>query len=186
MIALSDMRDFTGISSVAALGTFDGLHMGHRALISRTVELAEEKGAVSLVFTFSKHPLSVLNPSAAPAPLISAEQRREQFREMGIQALVEQSFTAEFASRSPREFAILIKRYLRPAAVVVGYNYSFGRGGTGDAVLLSVLGDELEFDVEIIPQVSLNGVAVSSTMIRHLLASGRVSEAERMMNAEEL
>jgi riboflavin kinase/FMN adenylyltransferase len=186
MIALRDMRDFAGKSCVAAFGTFDGLHMGHRAIIQKTVSLAGGKGADSLIFTFSKHPLSVLNPSAAPAPLISAECRRELLCKMGVHALVEQLFTAEFASLSPGEFAALIKRYLRPAAVVAGYNYTFGRGGVGDAALLCRLGEKLGFGVEIVPQVSLGGVAVSSTMIRQLLASGRIGEAERMMGAEPL
>jgi len=185
MIVLPDIRNFTGRSSVAALGTFDGLHMGHRALIYRAVALAEEKHATALVFTFSEHPLSVLDPSAAPAPLLSAEQRRKLFRKMGVKTLVEQLFNAEFASLSPKEFCLLVKYCLRPAAVIAGYNYSFGHGGTGDAALLSKLGHELGFEVEIIPQVSLNGVAISSTMIRNLLAAGRTGEAARMMSGKE-
>jgi riboflavin kinase/FMN adenylyltransferase len=183
MIALRDMRDFAGASSVAALGTFDGLHRGHRALILRAVELANAISAVPLVMTFDRHPLSVLNPSAAPMPLISAGRRRELLRDMGVSVLVEHPFSLEFASLSPREFALLVKTCLKPISIVIGYNYSFGSGGRGNAALLSELGIEFGFKVEIIPQVSLNGTAVSSTAIRGLIAAGRIGEAGRMMGA---
>lgn len=176
-----DMGEFELDKSVVAIGTFDGLHIGHAALIERAKALALALGAPALALTFDRHPLSELAASGAPSEILSRAEKRARFRQMGVDGLIEQPFTPEFAGLSPEEFADRLAIALRPRVAVVGYNFHFGRGGAGDAETLAALGGRLGFRVDVVEPVCLDGEPVSSTRIRALLAGGDVAAAERLL-----
>ncbi|MDO4203701.1 MAG: riboflavin biosynthesis protein RibF [Selenomonadaceae bacterium] len=165
-----------------ALGTFDGLHVGHRTIIGGA--LASGKRPAGVV-TFANHPLSVLAPDKEPLYIISRDERRKQLAELGIDFLVELEFTAELAAMPPEVFAERLISALRPAAVMVGENYSFGAHGAGDAELLSRYAGELsekltgeECQVVVFPLTKTeDGLTVSSTRIREAVQAGKVAEA---------
>lgn len=164
-----------------ALGTFDGLHAGHQALIRRAAEEARRRSLACAVYTFDRHPLAVLAPEAAPKPLISQKERRDRLEKLGVDALIERPFTREFAALTPEAFARLLRDGLSPRLCVAGYNYSFGCRGEGNIRTLSALGKALGFEVIEVPAVRVDGEPVSSSRIRALLAAGRREEGERLM-----
>lgn len=168
-----------------ALGTFDGLHAGHQALIRRMVAEARRRGLTAAVFTFDRHPLAALKPEAAPAPLLTPEERREKFERLGVEALIERPFTREFARLTPEEFAGLLAESLSPRVCVAGYNYTFGRMGSGNVSALTRLGAALGFEVIEVPAVMMDGEPVSSTRIRALMAAGETEKARRLMEESE-
>ncbi|MCL6611904.1 MAG: bifunctional riboflavin kinase/FAD synthetase [Peptococcaceae bacterium] len=166
---------------VAGLGNFDGVHIGHQRLISGLVEEAGRTGGTPAVFTFHPHPLEVL-AGKAPPRLITQRAKEETFRQMGVKVLLLVPFTLEFASLTPDQFIekVLVGE-LGVKAVFVGYNYTFGRGGRGTAETLAEGGRRYGFRVHVIPPVTVDGVPVSSTLIRSLLADGEVSEAKKLL-----
>jgi riboflavin kinase / FMN adenylyltransferase len=167
---------------VLALGNFDGVHKGHRAILRATVDRARETGAKSAVLILMPHPLALLSPDNAPALLQTAEDRILMLGEAGIDYVIIHPFTREFAGILPESFAaeILYGR-LGVSGVVVGFDYSFGRRGQGNANDLVRLGSRLGFSVEVVEPVSVAGVAVGSTAIRRFLAEGRVEAAAAML-----
>ena len=164
-----------------ALGTFDGMHLGHQALIRTAISAAEEAGVCSAVFTFDGHPLQILQPEAAPEPLMDGESRRRFLADMGLDALVERPFTREFAALPPEKFIRNLTDTLHPVALVVGYNYTFGSRGAGTVDFLREMGREMGFRVIEIPPVEADGQPVSSTRIRQLLREGNTEAALRLL-----
>ena len=163
------------------LGNFDGIHVGHQRLIAGLVGEAEKIGGTPAVFTFYPHPLEVL-VGKAPPRLLSQKAKQETFRHMGVRLLLQAPFTLEFASRTPEAFIekVLVKD-LKIRSVYVGYNYTFGQGGRGNPETLIDGGRRYGFNVYIIPPVTVDGVPVSSTLIRGLLADGEVYEARKYL-----
>jgi riboflavin kinase/FMN adenylyltransferase len=166
---------------VVALGNFDGVHVGHQQLISSMVTEAKNINGTSVVFTFQPHPLQVLL-GEAPRMLISQQTKEAIFREMGVDVLLLIPFTEKFARLSPEEFIekILVEG-LDAKSIFVGYNYTFGRNGFGTAKTLENEGSRYGFKVNIIKQVAVTEVPVSSTLIRNLLNSGEVEEAAKFL-----
>ena len=164
------------------LGNFDGLHVGHRQLISRMVNISRKSCGVSSVLTFYPHPLQVLSPGNAPPMLLSQSSKQKMIAAMGVDLLLQVPFTADFADLSPEEFITgVLCRELKVSSVFVGFNYTFGRGGRGTPHFLQRAGKEYGFSVYIIPAVEVDGVSVSSTLIRTLIADGEVAEAGKML-----
>lgn len=171
-----------GASTHLTLGAYDGVHIGHQALIRRTVETAEERGALSVVFTFRNHPLSILAPSYVPPRLTPDDVRIRMFSEMGVRILVLVEFDHALAQLTATEFTreILVKR-LRIRHVVCGHNFHFGQGGAEDAQFLREKGAEMGFTVEQLEPVKVRGVIVNSSRIRELLTQGLVSTAAEFL-----
>ena len=169
-------------SPVVTLGNFDGFHLGHRAIIERTVERARSAASSSVVFTFTPHPIAVLKPGHAPAMITSLARRLLLLRRHGVDGVVVRRFTREFARLLPEDFVrqVLIDS-LGVRAVVVGYNVNFGRDRTGTPALLAELGARLGFDVEIVPPVVRDGVQVSSSLVRKRIAEGDVEGAADLL-----
>ena len=143
---LSDARKEENIrGAVVAVGTFDGVHIGHQALISRAVSLAREEGVSCALFTFQNHPLSVLAPDRVPPAISSREERRRVFETLGVGIVIEERFTKELAALSAEDFLARLTTNLAPRAVVVGENFSFGAGGRGTPSLLAAKGKELGY-----------------------------------------
>jgi FAD synthase len=171
-----------GHSSVLAIGNFDGIHLGHQAILHATVERAHALNAVPTVLTFDPSPRKVLRPQSAPLRLSTVAQRMEWFNALGIEAAVVLPFTLELARLSPEEFVEqILVRDLRVKAVLVGENFHFGHKQAGNVKLLKELGAKSEFEVVIIPPVEYHGEVVSSTIIRREIAEGDVSRAGRLL-----
>jgi len=171
-----------GHASVLAIGNFDGIHLGHQAILRATVERAHALSAVSTVLTFDPSPRKVLRPESAPLRLSTTAQRLEWFNALGIEAAVIMPFTLELSRLSPEEFVTqILVRDLQVKAVLVGENFHFGHKQAGNVKLLKELGTKNGFEVVIIPPVECHGEVVSSTIIRREVAEGDVSHAGRLL-----
>ena len=168
--------------SVLAIGNFDGIHLGHQAILRGVVERARATGHVATALTFDPPPLKVLRPEAAPPRLSTNEQRLTWFDANGLEAAVVLRFTLELSRYSPERFVEeILARDLRTRAVLVGENFRFGHQHAGDVSLLRKLGAKHGFEVEIIPPVEFRGEIVSSTVVRREIAAGNVSHAARLL-----
>jgi riboflavin kinase/FMN adenylyltransferase len=171
-----------GHSSVLAIGNFDGIHLGHQAILRATVERAKILDAVSTALTFDPSPRKVLRPETAPPRLSTNAQRMEWFNTLGLEAVVVLAFTLDLARLSPEEFVEqILVRDLHVKAVLVGEDFRFGHKQAGNVKLLSELGTKHGFEVVIIPPVVYRGEVVSSTIIRREVAAGHVSHAARLL-----
>jgi riboflavin kinase/FMN adenylyltransferase len=177
----ADAAEIRAQGCVVAIGTFDGVHLGHQKLISRAVELAREAGVFSVVFTFRNHPMSVIAPDREPLSLYPLEERRRVFEKLGVDFVIEEPFTAELAALAPENFLHLLIERLAPRAVIVGANFSFGAGGLGTPEFMAQRGQELGIRVEEAPLFFFDGERVSSTRIRALLAAGNVRSAGELL-----
>lgn len=176
-----------GARSAVAIGVFDGLHRGHRAIVERAGACARERGGATVVVTFDPHPDVVLAPGGfrIAAPLTPIGEKRARLAAMGVTRLDLVPFTRELASLEPEAFVAghLVAPHA-PHTVVVGEGFALGRGRTGNVERLSAIGREHGFTVEAVPLVAWDGGPVSSTRIRALLAEGRVAEAARLLGRE--
>jgi riboflavin kinase/FMN adenylyltransferase len=171
-----------GHTSVLAIGNFDGIHLGHQAILRATVECARARNAVSTALTFDPSPRKVLRPESAPPRLSTNAQRMDWFSAMSLEAVVVLPFTLDLARLSPGEFVEhILVRDLHVKAVLVGENFRFGHKQAGDVKLLTELGAKHGFDVVIVPPVVYRGEVVSSTIIRREVAEGDVSHAGRLL-----
>jgi riboflavin kinase/FMN adenylyltransferase len=154
-----------------AIGTFDGVHLGHRAVI---------EGA-DTVLTFDPHPLQILHPAAAPKLIMPFKVKRDVIDGLGVEELVVIPFDREFQERSAEDFVddVLVAR-LGASQVRVGENFRFGKGARGDARFLD---SRDEFETQVVPMVDVEGETVSSTQIRALVAAGDVARAARFLGA---
>ncbi len=163
---------------VVALGFFDGVHIGHGALLERTALRAKEKNASAAVLTYSSHPSSVVGKT--PVKLINTtEERRELIYQLyGISDIVVKKFTKEYSSLSGEKFIKdIIREELSACHVVAGFDFRFGKGGECDAAALLKLCEENGIGCDIVDAVKLGGTAVSSSRIREYIARGDMGEA---------
>jgi len=163
------------------IGVFDGVHLGHRHLISRLTELARKQGLVSGVVTFAQHPQEVLSPQTRLPFLTNLAQRTKLLKEAGVEVIITLSFTPELARLSPRQFLEKLKKYLRMRGLVVGPDFALGQNREGDVDNLSRLGEEMGFSVTVVPPLIIDGEVVSSTAIRKALASGDMKRAQSLI-----
>lgn len=164
------------------LGNHDGVHLGHRALLTAARERAGREGLTVTAVTFDPHPSVVLAPDRAPPLLTTIARRRELLLALGADEVTVLRFDRELASTSPEGFAEdVLARRLDARSVVVGPDFRFGRGRAGDVTALRALGEAHGFDVISVPPVTLEGEAVSSTRVRAALARGEVAEAARLL-----
>jgi riboflavin kinase/FMN adenylyltransferase len=170
------------VRPVLTVGNFDGVHVGHRAILDTVVSRARALAGDAVVYTFDPHPRKVLRPERAPKLLTTLEQRLELLAEAGVDAVVVERFTREFARTSAEEFIRgVIHTRIRPVEVYVGYDFHFGRDREGSMRLLTELGPRLGFSVTIIPEVVAGEGDVNSTRIRQVLAESGVEEARELL-----
>ena len=167
------------IPAVVALGMFDGVHLGHRALIEQTVAEANRLGAKSAVFTFSNHPMEVLGGGVRL--LSSIPERDTILRALGAEEVYSVPFSRELAALSTEEFVALLLERWEVRALVVGYNYTCGAHGSGTPETLAQIGKKQGFSVLVVPPVLLEGASVSSTRVREAIEQGDVELAQRML-----
>jgi riboflavin kinase/FMN adenylyltransferase len=172
----------TGRGSALAIGNFDGIHLGHQAILRATVQQAKETGSVATALTFDPPPRKVLQPESAPPRLSTNAQRMQWFGALGVEAAVVLPFTLELARLSPQDFVgEILVRGLNVQAVLVGENFRFGHRQAGDVKLLRELGMRHGFEVAILPPVVYKGEVVSSTVIRREIAAGDVTHASCLL-----
>ncbi len=166
----------------AAIGKFDGIHLGHQKLLRCVLE-QKEYGKKAAVFTFDPPP-SALFGTGMEKELMTREEKRAAFEKMGIDILVEFPLTYETAAISPEDFItdILVKR-MHTAYLAAGTDVTFGDKGAGDAALLRAMAGKCGYEVHIIEKVCYNGKAVSSTQVRQAVESGRMEEAACLLGA---
>ena len=168
--------------ALAAIGNFDGIHLGHQAVIAEAQHRARAKGAPAAVLTFEPHPRQFFRPEGAPFRLMNAAARASRLEKLNLDLLLESPFDADLAGLTPEAFAreIIVGRY-GLSHVVVGSDFFFGRDRAGTAADLQRLGADLGFGVTIAPLVQLAAADVSSTAIRQALAEGRPRDAAAML-----
>ncbi len=181
MIRLTDEKDWTLGPCAVALGMFDGVHIGHAQLIDEANRLAQAQGLVSAVYTFDTHPLAVLRPQGAPPALCTPQEKADKLAALGLGALVMRPFDKSLAEMSAEDFVAHLAKALQPREVIVGFNYSFGARGVGDAALLTRLGERLGFRTRVMPPVCWQGEPVSSSRIRAALTAGEMDAVRDML-----
>lgn len=167
-------------ATVIALGTFDGLHLGHTDVINTARDYAERNGLKLAVFTFSNHPLALIRPDLVPVRIISAEEKIKLLESFGVDYLINIPFTEDFAALSPDEFLEKLACF-NYRCLVVGENFTYGFLGSGKTETLERSGRKNGFDVIVRPLVKMNGNVVSSTGIRNLIQAGHIEYANRML-----
>jgi riboflavin kinase/FMN adenylyltransferase len=168
--------------SVVTIGVFDGVHLGHRKIITETVSTARDLGLKSIVITFEPHPMKVLKHGHSVPSLISLEHRIRLIKELGVDKIVVINFTKSVAGLSAETFIknTIIKR-LGAKRMIVGENFYFGRGAKAGAGTLEDIGKLVGVSVKILKPVKKAGRVVSSSVIRRLILAGRLDEASDLL-----
>ena len=161
------------------IGVFDGVHLGHKYLLSQLAEHARRQDLLSGVVTFRQHPQEVLSPQTRLPFLTDLAERTNLLKNEGVEAIIPLSFTSEIAQLSARQFVSLLMRYLRMRGLVIGSDFTLGRNREGNIDSLRTLGQDMNFTVTVIPLIMINGEVVSSTAIRNALANG---DMKRVLN----
>lgn len=165
-----------------AIGIFDGVHLGHQAVIEAAVQSARRSGGIAAVLTFDPHPSVLLRPDAPTRLMMNRAAKAQVLAQLGVEAMIVQPFTAEFAQIAAEEFLPGLKRRLpQLAAVYVGENWKFGRGRGGDISLLIEAGKKLGVNVFSAPRVSFDGEPISSSRIRALIEAGDIAAANALL-----
>lgn len=185
------MRLFTSLEELPAgttgsavtIGKFDGMHLGHQRMVELVREIAAERGLLSTVLTFDRHPFALLRPEACPLSLVSNEQKLELLAEAGVDRTVMLEFTREFSQQAPDDFVVsVLVEALATRVLVVGEDYRFGAGAKGTVADLQRLGAVHGFEVVVVGTVAAPSTErVSSTRIRELLDDGDVREAAALL-----
>lgn len=174
-----------GKRTVLTVGTFDGVHTGHRAVLQQLREVAARHGATTTLLSFHPHPRTVLDPEHHGLELLNTlDERLELLAGAGLDHVVLHPFTKKLASMTPWEYAkSLMGDFIQPVAVVIGDDHRFGRHRAGDFSTLQTLGQALGFDVQALDPHRVENVRVSSTKVREALRQGNVAEANRWLGA---
>jgi len=169
-------------NTIITLGTFDGIHLGHKEIIEAVVQKATEFGGRSLLITFSPHPRKVI-PGGNKIKLLSTLSEKKKIIEtFGMDNLLVIQFTKEFSQQTPEEF---VDKYLINGIgvkeIVIGYDHHFGKGRGGDIEILKKKGEEIGFGVTAVPEYKIDDIIVSSTKIRKALIAGDIVNANKML-----
>lgn len=168
-----------------AIGVFDGVHLGHQAVIGRALADARAAGGTAVVVTFSPHPMRVMRPAQAPRLLTSTQHKAQLIKRLGVSELLVIPFTPELSAMPPQDFVLALHRASRPLReICVGRTWSFGRDRAGNLDLLKKLGAEFGFDAIGIEPVEADGVVVSSTLTRAAVEAGDLEKAARLLGRE--
>jgi riboflavin kinase/FMN adenylyltransferase len=179
MEQLTTTAEFTSnTQSVITIGTFDGVHVGHRAIVQRLVTAAKQQGLVSVVLTFFPHPRMVLQKNSDIKLINTLSEKKQLLEDIGLDYFVVEPFTYEFSRLSALEYVrdILVTQ-LKAKKIIIGYDHRFGRNRNADIQDLKKYGEQFGFEVEEISAQQLDEVSVSSTKIRKALAQGDIQTA---------
>lgn len=164
------------------IGTFDGIHIGHRKIIERLVDSARQHDLAATILTFFPHPRMVLQQNVGLKLINTIQERKQILENTGIDNLIVYPFTKDFSRLSAQEYIeeVLVKK-LNAKRVIIGYDHHFGRNRTADIHALRRFGKQYGFEVEEIPKQDIENVGVSSTKIRHALEEGNLEKANRYL-----
>lgn len=182
--SISDLATIRG-PVVLAAGVFDGFHLGHRAVIERAIADGVAAGGTPVVLTFDPHPATILRPGNAPPLLTSTRHKVRLIGEAGVRDMLVLQFTPEFAAKAPEAFIGELAAACRPLReICVGEDWAFGKERAGNLALLKSLGAKLGFEATGIPAVTVEGRAVSSTVIRAAVEEGALGLAARLLGRD--
>lgn len=170
------------MTAVVTVGTFDGVHRGHQAVVAEVVRRARAAQRRSVLVTFDPHPLEIVNPAAAPRLLTLPDERGGLLSGLGLDQVAVLPFTRALSQLAPEAFVRqVLRREYGMEELVLGHDHGFGRGRSGDLATLQRQGTEDGFAVDVVPPVSDDGQAISSTVIRAAVAHGRLEQAARWL-----
>jgi len=170
--------------SIVTIGTFDGVHAGHRTIINRIINLAKKRNGQSVLITFEPHPRFLINPQHRLKLLTTLEEKKSLLEKLGLHHLVIAPFTKEFANQEAKNYVedFLIKK-IKPSVLVIGYDHHFGKGRSGNFNLLKQYAEQGHFQLEEISKQLVEDAHVSSTTIRKALELGDVREANNLLQS---
>src|SRR5215472_10254716 len=167
---------------VTAIGNFDGVHLGHRAILKAAIDRARAAGGTAFALTFDPLPAKLLAPERAPRLILAPEDKLELLRQSGIDGVIVLAFTAALSRLAPAEF---VREYLLgkigAREVVVGHSVSFGHARAGNASVMAELGAAMGFETTVVGPITIDGSPVSSTRVRKLIDAGDMRAAERLL-----
>jgi riboflavin kinase/FMN adenylyltransferase len=179
--SIEELRQIEGPTHLA-IGVFDGVHLGHQAVIREAVDAARKYGGQSVVLTFHPHPVKVLRPNDAPRLLTSTQHKQQFVERLGIDAFLIQEFSIAFAQTKPEDFiGKLVHSANRLKTICVGEDWSFGANRTGKVSLLRSLAETYRFQLLDIVPLAVDGQVVSSTRVREAVEHGELDLAERLL-----
>ncbi len=163
---------------ILTIGNFDGVHLGHQRILKKVADRAKEVKGTGIVFTFEPHPRKIVAPDNSPPLLTTFDQKLKLIEKAGIKLVICADFTPNFASQYPEEFikTILLEK-INAKEIIVGHDFTFGRGKKGTIDYFKKAGEGLGFKVEELEPVKLSGQVVSSSLIRDLIKKGDVNQA---------
>jgi riboflavin kinase/FMN adenylyltransferase len=168
-----------------AIGVFDGVHLGHQAVLARAIADAEAGGGKAVAVTFHPHPAKVLRPARAPHLLTATEHKVRLMKALGIHRVLIIPFTREFADTPAEDFVNDLHAACKPLKeICVGHEWCFGRGRSGNLEMLRRMGDQLGFDEVGVKAVQIDGKVISSTVIRAAIQAGDLARAARLLGRE--
>ena len=163
------------------IGVFDGVHLGHKYLISQLTGSARQQGLLSGVVTFRQHPREILSPQNRPLYLTIFTEKVRLLKEEGVDAVILLSFTEELARLNASQFVSLLQKHLRMRGLIIGPDFALGHNREGNTDYLRHLGQNTGFSLTVIPPITANGETVSSTAIRNALANGNIKKVNNLM-----
>lgn len=176
------------VPTVIILGSFDGIHIGHRALVENAKNLAKkikEEHNIDdiriMVCTFKNHPLSVINREICPKLLMSNKEKSKLFEELGIDILNYMEFNREFMEILPGDFVKNLREYYNAYGIVVGFNYRFGYKNLGDVEFLQERSSELGYELKVVEPITIDEELASSSVVRHNLQEGNIAKANKLL-----
>jgi riboflavin kinase / FMN adenylyltransferase len=185
MQILRNVQDIEkNVNSSITIGTFDGLHKAHQAIIKKTIEVAGKSSGRSVLVTFDPHPRTVLDGVDSPKLLIETDEKIDLIRKLGLSVdyLLIMNFTKEFSKMSSLDFfKEIIFDKIGVSNLIIGYDHNFGNGRTGNAEFLKSLRSRYDFDLHIVDKIVLNDEQVNSTHIRKLLLAGEIQRANALL-----
>ncbi|MBU3110792.1 bifunctional riboflavin kinase/FAD synthetase [Clostridium lacusfryxellense] len=168
-------------STYIALGSFDGIHLGHMSLINKTVELAKTNNAKSMICTFKNHPLSVINKEICPKLIMDNDTKLNLLEKTGIDIVNLVNFDKKFMKITPEEFINNMVKLYNAKGIVVGFNYRFGYKNLGDVEMIKTYSELLGYKLYVCDAITINDEVVSSSKIRHLIAEGNIIKANELL-----
>lgn len=177
----NDFKRVVQKSTYVALGSFDGIHKGHLALINKSIELSQKNDSLSMIYTFKNHPRSFINKEGAPKLLLTLHDKIKILEELNIDLSSFVEFDRDFMKLEPEEFIDNLRYNYNVKGIIVGFNYRFGHKNKGDVNLLKKLCDIKKIELYVIEPFTYKSEVVSSTRIRKSLSDGNLDDANNML-----
>ena len=174
-------QDLFEKDNVVTLGAFDGFHIGHQALVHQALDVANKNNYKTFVFSFLNHPQSVIKPQNVPLPIITYDEKLRICNAMGVDYLALIPFSLSFSQMTPEAFLDMIRVQYRAAAIVVGFNFHFGKQGAGNPQFLKEYCEKHNIEAHVVEPVLYGGQVVSSSRIRSCIMQGEMEEANAML-----